>query len=325
MFASAKRRVRPQPEVRCHPAIAGGAGFFATFVHVMAEAFGPGALSFGTIAAAAVLGLMAGSFLNVAIYRLPRLLDRHWSSESVDADGAAEAKRCGGAQIRGLTSARSRCPNCGRALRVRHLVPVVSFAALRGRCAWCRWRIPFRYPAVELISAGMSALVVWRFGFGAAMMGALLVTWALIVLSAIDIDTQTLPDVVTLPLLWLGLAFNLWAVFVPLSSAVLGTMAGYLALWAIYHAFRLLTGKEGMGRGDFKLLAMLGAWLGWQAVPVVLVLASATGALVGTSLLALGVHRKGSPLAFGPYLAGAGWLNLMWGEQIVAAYLHRVG
>ena len=292
---------------------------------MMAEIFEPTTLSFAMIAALAVLGLMVGSFLNVAIHRLPRLLDHRWSSELADADGDAEIKRHHDAQIRGLMSARSRCPNCGRTLRVRHLVPVVSYMALRGLCAWCRWRIPFRYPAVELISAGMSALVAWRFGFGAAMIGALLVTWALIVLSAIDIDTQTLPDIVTLPLLWLGLAFNLWAVFAPLSSAVLGTMAGYLALRAVYHAFRLLTGKEGMGHGDFKLLAMLGAWLGWQAVPMILVLASATGALIGTALLALGVHRKGSPLAFGPYLAAAGWLNLMWSQEILEAYLRWAG
>ncbi len=254
---------------------------------MMAEIFEPTALSFAMIAAVAVLGLMVGSFLNVAIHRLPRLLDHRWSSELAEADGDAEIKRHHDAQIRGLMSARSRCPNCDRTLRVRHLVPVASFMALKGRCAWCRWRIPVRYPAVELMSAALSALVAWRFGFGAAMIGALLVTWALIALGAIDIDTQTLPDIVTLPLLWLGLAFNLWAVLAPLSSAVLGAMAGYLALWAIYHAFRLLTGKEGMGRGDFKLLAMLGAWLGWQAVPMVLVLASAMGALIGTSLLAL--------------------------------------
>ena len=287
---------------------------------MMAEIFEPTTLSFAMIAALAVLGLMVGSFLNVAIHRLPRLLDHRWSSELADADGDAEIKRHHDAQIRGLMSARSRCPNCDRTLRVRHLVPVVSYIALRGLCAWCRWPIPFRYPAVELISAGMSALVAWRFGYGAAMVGALLVTWALIVLSAIDIDTQTLPDIVTLPLLWLGLAFNLWAVFAPLSSAVLGTMAGYLALRAVYHAFRLLTGKEGMGYGDFKLLAALGAWLGWQALPLIILLSAAGGASLGIAGVLLLGRSRHVPIPFGPYLAAAGLIALLWGETLVDRY-----
>ena len=291
----------------------------------MAELFELSAGSLKAIAAVAVLGLMVGSFVNVLIHRLPHFLHHRWLSEAAEADGNAEVRQVHETWMRSQMSPRSRCPNCGRELRFRHLVPVVSYLALRRRCAWCKWRIPFRYPAVEIVCAGLSALVAWRFGLGAAILGALLATWALIALSAIDIDTHTIPDIVTLPFLWLGLTFNLWEVFAPLSSAVIGAIAGYLALWAVYHAFKLLTGKEGMGRGDFKLLAMIGAWLGWQAVPIVLVIAASAGALIGTALLALGLHRKGSPLPFGPYLAGAGWLNLMWGQDILEAYLRWAG
>ena len=275
------------------------------------------------IALVAVFGLIVGSFLNVVIHRLPRMLLRAWSN------GAAEVHEDhydrNGSPHLGLIGPRSRCPNCDRVLNLRQLVPVVSYLALGGRCAWCKWRIPLRYPAIELLGASLSALVAWRFGFGVAMAGALLLTWTLIALSAIDIETQLMPDLITLPLLWVGLAFNAWAIFAPTSSAVLGAIAGYLTLWTAYYGFRLLTGKEGMGGGDFKCLAMLGAWLGWQALPVIVILASAAGAFIGTGLLVLGRHRREAPLAFGPFLAAAGWLSLMWGEDIMQAYLGWAG
>ena len=277
----------------------------------------------GPVALATVLGLAAGSFLNVVICRLPPILRYEWSRDAGDASEDLETDGNCAARPAGLIGPRSRCPNCNRTLRFWQLVPIASYVALAGRCASCRWRIPIRYPAVELLSACLSALVAYRFGFGWEMGGALLLTWVLVAIGFIDVDTHLIPDAITLPLLWLGLLFNLRAGFAPLSSAVLGAVGGYLTLWAAYHAFRRLTGKEGLGRGDFKLLAMLGAWLGWQALPVVFVLSSAAGALVGTGLLAFGRHRRGEPLPFGPFLAAAGWLSLMWGEDMLGAYLRR--
>ena len=273
---------------------------------------GPGVL----IATMAGLGLLVGSFLNVLIHRLPRILQNEWLGENAEAaPGGLEHGR-----PYNLASPHSHCPSCNRLLPFGQMIPVLSYLALRGRCARCGWRIPFRYPAIELLSACLAALVAWRFGFSVQMGGALLMTWTLLALSTIDIETQLLPDVITLPFLWIGLALNLWTVFAPLSSAVVGVIAGYLTLWTMFHGFRFLTGKEAMGYGDFKLMAMIGAWLGWQALPVVLLLSSSVGAAVGTTMLALGRHRRNEPLPFGPYLAAAGWVNLMWGEEILRKF-----
>ena len=273
----------------------------------------------------AVVGLMVGSFLNVVIHRLPRVLEREWLSELAEVNRDVDALSHYTTQSYGLVTPRSQCPSCGQLIVAWQNIPVLSYLVLGGRCAACRRRIPTRYPVIELLSAATSGLVAWRFGYGAAMAGALLLTWALIALSAIDIDTQLLPDAITLPFLWLGLLFNIFGTYTPLASSVLGAVGGYLVLWGVFHAFRLLTGKEGMGYGDFKLLAVLGAWQGWQALPVIVLLSSAVGAVVGIALLALGRHHRDAPLPFGPYLAAAGWFSLMWGEDMMQAYLAWTG
>ena len=277
------------------------------------------------IAVATLVGLMVGSFLNVVVHRLPLVLEREWLGEVAEVSGDTEAASHYAAQTFGLVTPRSQCPSCRTLITAWRNIPVLSYLALRGRCATCAWRIPARYPLIELLCAFASGLVAWRFGYGAAMVGALLVTWALIALSAIDIDTQLLPDAITLPFLWLGLMFNLFAIYTPLRASVIGAVGGYLILWGVFHAFRLLTGKEGMGYGDFKLLAMLGAWQGWQSLPVIVLLSSAVGALVGVALMVLGRHQRDAPMPFGPYLAAAGWLSLMWGESMTQAYLGVTG
>ena len=288
----------------------------------MSDALIPQAYPGVFIAVTAGVGLVVGSFLNVVIHRLPQALREEWLKEITQADTAPSYRPM---ESYGLIAPRSHCPGCKRPLTFWQMIPVLSYLVLSGRCAWCGWRIPTRYPAVELLSACLSALVAWRFGCGVATGGALLMTWTLIALSVIDLETQLLPDMITLPFLWFGLGVNLWALFAPLSSAVLGVIGGYLTLWAMFHGFRLLTGKEAMGHGDFKLMAMLGAWLGWQALPVVLLLSSATGALVGTTLLGLGRHQRNKPLPFGPYLAAAGWLCLMWGDDFLLQLLRWAG
>ncbi len=268
---------------------------------------------------AGLLGLVVGSFLNVVIFRLPKMMERDWRDQCAEIldHGTPTDKR----PAYNLVVPRSRCPSCGHQVAALENVPVLSFVMLKGRCAECGWRIPWRYPGVELLSAVLSVLVVWRFGLGAESAGALLLTWALLALSFIDFDTQFLPDSITLPFLWLGLAFNLNGTFASIEASVLGAIAGYLVLWSVYHLFRLVTGKEGMGYGDFKLLAMLGAWLGWSALPLIILLSSLVGAVIGVTMIALRGHDKNIPIPFGPYLAIAGWIALMWGNAIVDAYL----
>lgn len=266
---------------------------------------------------AAALGLAAGCLLDLIRHRLPRILETGWWSGVAEAIGDTEAIGHFAERRRTLLTLRAVCPGCGRPLRAWQSVPLLRSLGLGGRCAGCGRRTPARFPAIELAAAGLSALVAWRFGCSAAMAWALLLTWALIVLSAVDLETHLLPDTITLPLLWLGLFLNVRAVFVPLAEAVLGAAGGYLILWAVFHGYRLLTGKEAMGYGDMKLLATLGAWLGWQALPFLVLVASVLGALVGIGLLVSGRHRRNAPLAFGPYLAAAGWLNLMWGEEFL--------
>lgn len=264
-----------------------------------------------------VAGLLVGSFLNVVIHRLPIMMEREWQAQYRDYAGEAAAE-----DEAPLSLARpgSHCPHCGRRIRVWENIPLLSYALLHGRCSGCGAPISIRYPLVELATGLASALVAWHFGFGWQAGAALLLTWALIALSAIDIDHQLLPDAITLPLLWVGLLLSLFPVFAAMRDSLIGAAAGYLSLWLVYQLFRLLTGKEGMGFGDFKLLALLGAWLGWQALPGVILLSSLVGAVVGGTLLAVQGRDRHHPIPFGPYLAAAGWIWLLWGERIGAAY-----
>jgi len=224
-----------------------------------------------------------------------------------------------------LVTPRSRCPHCGHAISALENVPVISYLWLRGRCAGCGKPISPRYPLVELTTALLSGITAWHFGFGWAAGAALALTWALIALTVIDFDHQLLPDDITLPFLWLGLVLSLFGLFTDSASGIVGAAAGYLSLWSIYVLFKWATGKEGMGYGDFKLLAMLGAWMGWQALPVIIVLSSVVGAAVGITLILFRGRDKNIPIPFGPYLAAAGWLNLLWGHDITHRYFTLLG
>ncbi len=274
-----------------------------------------------------LLGLLVGSFLNVVIHRLPKMLERGWDGQAADLleernlPDAAKKLRAGSGDRYNLVIPASTCPHCGHKIRAYENIPIASYVFLRGRCSACKAPIGVRYPIVEAISGVMAAYVGWRFGFTLTMAGALIFAWSLIALTAIDIDTQLLPDDITLPLLWLGLLVNLNTGFTPLSSAVVGAVAGYLSLWTVYWLFKLITGKEGMGYGDFKLLAALGAWLGWKMLPIVILLSSLVGAIVGIALIVFTRHGRSTPIPFGPYLAAAGLIALFWGETINRTYL----
>jgi len=276
------------------------------------------------VGACLVLGLAVGSFLNVVIYRLPIMLDRQWREQC--AEYAATPPPAPQAPFN-LIVPRSACPACQAPITALQNIPLLSWLALRGRCARCGARIPVRYPLVELLTGVLSAWVAVRFGFGWPVLAALTLTWLLIALAFIDIDHQLLPDSLTLPLLWLGLTLSLWgpqaeaAIPVDLRASVIGAIAGYVSLWSVYHLFRLLTGKEGMGYGDFKLFAALGAWLGWQMLLPVILIAAVVGAVVGLVLLAVRRQSRATPIAFGPFLAAAGWVVLMFGHEIVGRYL----
>ncbi|MDR1462672.1 MAG: A24 family peptidase [Azoarcus sp.] len=263
---------------------------------------------------ATLLGLCVGSFLNVAIYRLPKIMEREWLEEAAALHG--DAAPCPSGERLSLSSPRSRCPQCGHAISALENIPLLSYLALRGRCRHCKAPIGSRYPLVEALTAALSGYAAWHFGFGPAAIGALIFLWIMIALAFIDFDTQLLPDNLTLPLLWLGLAFNLHAAYIPLADAVIGAMAGYLFLWSVYWLFKLVTGKEGMGHGDFKLLAAIGAWLGWQILPLIILLASLAGAAVGISLIATKRLSQGTPIPFGPYLAIAGLIALFHGAAL---------
>jgi leader peptidase (prepilin peptidase) / N-methyltransferase len=281
-----------------------------------------------------VLSLLVGSFLNVVIHRLPVMLEREGQAQAREVLGsnAAPAGAAAAPEPYNLVVPRSRCPKCGAAIRPQHNVPVLGWLLLGGKCADCRARIPVRYPVVELTTAVLSAAVALRFGWHWQMPAALAFTWALVALTVIDLDHTVLPDVITLPLMWLGLLLSLaWhpGLESPVpsdpGSAILGAIAGYLSLWLVYWAFKLATGKEGMGYGDFKLFGALGAWLGWQMLPLVLLLSAFTGAAVGIALIVLRGRDRSVPIPFGPYLAAAGWIALMWGPQIVGGYLAYSG
>ena len=268
---------------------------------------------------AAVFGLLIGSFLNVVIHRLPRMMESEWEHE---ARRLLEPDREHPESTRyDLWSPRSQCPHCECPIRPHENVPVLSFLLLRGRCPGCGRHISWQYPAVELLTAALFAVAILHFGASTAGLAALALTAVLIAAAGIDARTTLLPDQLTLPLLWLGLITNYFGLFTDLESAVLGAVVGYLSLWLVYHAFRLATGKEGMGYGDFKLLAALGAWLGWQALPMILLLASLVGAIVGIALILLRGRDRNIPIPFGPYLAAAGWLVLLWGDSLITVYL----
>jgi leader peptidase (prepilin peptidase) / N-methyltransferase len=275
---------------------------------------------------AGVLGLLIGSFLNVVIHRLPKMMEAEWRAQCAELAAAGDAPAAAPAPAYNLVTPRSACPACGAPITALQNVPVLSWLALRGRCANCRAPISARYPLVELATGFLSAAVAWRFGFGWDGGLALGLTWTLVALTAIDLDTQLLPDSLTLPLLWLGLlaaaTLGRGAATVPvdLRSAVLGAAFGYLSLWGVYHLFRLATGKEGMGYGDFKLYAALGAWLGWQMLLPVILLAAASGAVLGILLIVFRRHARDVPIPFGPYLAVAGWLVMMWPHELVSPW-----
>lgn len=264
-----------------------------------------------------VLGLMVGSFLNVVIHRLPKIMEREWQQQCAELNG----KQLAAQPPYNLVVPRSACPHCNHPIGALENIPVISYLLLRGRCKGCGAAISPRYPVVEAICGVLSAYTAWHFGFGLATLGALLFVWALVALTFIDFDTQLLPDSITLPLVWLGLLFNLSGTYTPLPGAVIGAVAGYLALWSVYWLFKLATGKEGMGYGDFKLLAAIGAWLGWQMLPLVILLSSLVGAVVGIALIVAARHGRSVPIPFGPYLAGGGLIALFWGEALTHGYL----
>ncbi len=274
------------------------------------------------IVAAGLIGLIVGSFLNVVIHRLPQMMEREWAAQCAELNGAAQITA---AARFDLLHPPSHCPQCQRRIRALENIPLLSYLWLGGRCAGCGARIALRYPIVEVLTALLSVLVAWHFGAGAAGLAALPLSWALIALSFIDFDRQLLPDSITLPMLWVGLGLSLSGVFVDSQTAIIGAMAGYLSLWTVYIVFKLVTGKQGMGHGDFKLLAMLGAWLGWQALPVVILLSSLLGALVGIALVLVRGRDKNVPIPFGPYLALAGWFALLWGKDLTQMYLQFAG
>jgi len=273
------------------------------------------------ISITAVLGLLVGSFLNVVIYRLPIMMEREWQTQCNELNGVEDKNSAPFT----LSQPRSACPHCQHAITAIENIPVISYLFLGGKCRDCRAPISIRYPIIEMLTGLLSAIVAYYFGFDWACLGALLLTWALIALTFIDVDHQLLPDSLTLPLLWLGISFNFYGQFTTLEASVIGAIAGYLSLWSVYQIFKLVTGKEGMGYGDFKLLAALGAWLGWSFLPSIILLSSLVGAVVGLSLILFRRHQSDIPIPFGPYLATAGWIALVWGESINTAYLNWAG
>jgi leader peptidase (prepilin peptidase)/N-methyltransferase len=277
-----------------------------------------------------VLGLVVGSFLNVVIYRLPIMLERQWREQCAEVSGQLSVAISSRERepTFNLVTPRSSCPACHAPVTALQNIPLLSWLVLRGRCANCRARISGRYPLIEALTAVLSGVVAWKFGFGWPALAALVLTWFLIALAFIDIDHQLLPDSLTLPLLWLGLLLSLCAVRpggvpppVDIRSSLIGAMAGYVSLWSVYHLFRLITGKEGMGYGDFKLFAALGAWLGWQMLLPIILLAATVGAVIGIALIMLRRQQRAAPIPFGPFLAASGWLMLLSGQTLVSRYL----
>jgi leader peptidase (prepilin peptidase) / N-methyltransferase len=263
-----------------------------------------------------IIGIMVGSFLNVVIHRLPKMMERTWHQQCAELRGESTRDL----PVFNLVTPRSTCPQCGHNITLLENIPIISYVFLRGYCSQCHARIPLRYPIVEMLAGIMSGLTAWYFGFSLAAIAALIFIWTMMVLTFIDIDTQLLPDAITLPLLWMGLLFNLGDGFVDIRSAIIGAVVGYLALWTIYWSFKLTTGKEGMGYGDFKLLAAIGAWFGWQMLPLVILFSSLVGGIVGVSLMILKKYHRNTAIPFGPYLAGGGIIALFWGNKLNHAY-----
>ncbi|MCK9395214.1 MAG: A24 family peptidase [Methylobacter sp.] len=279
-----------------------------------------------------IIGLLVGSFLNVVIYRLPIMMQREWRKEcteylQIDQE-SPKADALDGADKEesfNLVFPLSRCPGCNTPIKPYQNIPVISYLFLRGKCATCGCRISMRYPVIEAFTAATSIMVAWHFGYTPQAVFALLLSWSLIALIFIDIDHQLLPDSITLPMLWLGMCLSLFNVFTDAHASIIGAVAGYTALWAVFHLFKLATGKEGMGYGDFKLLALFGAWLGWQYLPIIILLSSLVGAIIGLGMIIFVKHDHNVPIPFGPYLAVAGWIALLWGNELNQLYLTTVG
>ena len=272
------------------------------------------------------LSLLIGSFLNVVIYRLPIMMEREWRAQCKELTATPATEIPAGRFD--ILFPRSRCTSCGAHITAAQNIPILSYLMLGGKCGSCGGAISKRYPIVEALTAILTAIVAWRFGFGWEAAAAILLAWALIAISVIDIDHQIIPDSISLPFVWIGLMLSLFhpvpgadVLYIEPTAAIVGALAGYLSLWSIYQLFRLMTGKEGMGYGDFKLLAVLGAWLGWQMLPLIILLSAVVGAAVGIAMIVVRRHDRNIPIPFGPYLAAAGWIAMLWGDQIIAAYL----
>ena len=279
------------------------------------------------VGTAIVFGLLVGSFLNVVIHRLPIMLERDWKAQCIEYLGdnivLKDAETAGSNSKYNLVVPRSACPTCKQPITALQNIPVLSYVFLGGKCAGCKTRISIRYPLVEAMTGLLTGFLAWRYGVTWMAAFAIIYVWALIALTFIDADTTLLPDDITLPLLWLGLLVNTGGAFTDVSSAILGAAGGYLVLWTVYWGFKLLTGKDGMGYGDFKLLAAIGAWLGWQLLPLVILLSAAVGTVVGIAGILLKGRDKGAKLPFGPYLAAAGFIAMIWGQQLTSWYLGR--
>ncbi len=270
-----------------------------------------------------IVGLMVGSFLNVVIYRLPIMMERGWRCDCKEFLGLEPDNT--DSEPFNLFLPLSRCPHCKTAIKPYQNIPVFSYLFLKGKCAQCGEPISLRYPLIEAFTGLCSAIAAYHFGYGIELVFALLLTWALITLSFIDIDKQLLPDSIVLPLLWLGLLMSLFHIYTDPVNSIIGAVAGYMSLWMVYHLFKIVTGKEGMGYGDFKLLALFGAWMGWQFLPMIILLSSLVGAVIGVSMVVFGDRDHNVPIPFGPYLAAAGWLALLWGNDIINLYLAAAG
>ena len=270
-----------------------------------------------------IFSLMIGSFLNVVIFRLPKMLEQGWKKECREflADELAKPKSQNKEEFITLSTPSSTCPSCQHKIRFYENIPVISWLVLRGKCSQCRSKISLRYPLVELTTAILSVVIAAHFSVTLTTLFLLILTWGLVCLTLIDFDHMLLPDQITLPLLWLGLLVNLNGAIVPLNDSVIGAVAGYMSLFSIFWLFKLITGKEGMGHGDFKLVAVFGAWIGWQLLPLLILMASAVGAVIGISMMMFKNHQREQAIPFGPYLAIAGWITLLWGNGIWAWYL----
>jgi len=277
------------------------------------------------IVTALILGLLVGSFLNVVIYRLPVMMNTEWQQQCTELLHPAAVESNVETEIFNLSTPRSRCPKCNHKITALENIPVFSYLFLKGKCSSCAEPISPRYALIELLTGILTAVVAWHFGFSWQAGAVMLLTWALIAMSFIDIDHQLLPDSITLPWLWLGLMLSLFPIFIDTQTSLIGAAAGYLSLWSIFWLFKILTGKEGMGYGDFKLLALLGAWMGWQLLPIVILLSSLVGAIVGIAMILILGRDRNIPIPFGPYLAVAGWIAMLWGHDITNAYLSYSG